>query len=413
VYGNAAYLQVVLLRQYLLRHTIHKEDVTLHFSLTILRLWVLCRLLKAAAAQQMVLPYTKPLLAPCLLIPAAPTLLHTPLTILRLCVSCRLLKAAAAARTNNTQQHQGTGFLLPAATAATPTSSTNRSSIHAAVDAVYPRSEAFRRSSAASAMLRAAALFLADQAPAYRANCARVAAAVDAAVGSPAKLGLSMKFKEIIAADKNACFRVMPSPHKSEQYLQLDVQRLLQLQEMRHTRVAAAAASARTFNAAAAAGSSPSSSWAAVASSSSSSGSSGASSIATAFSGGSSSSPSISNMPTAHDHAFSLGGALLSTAPPPSPPAAACLAAEYADMLRAYQAAALALMPPLPPSDDDASGDVIWVPDDDEQLYDTMHPAAAAAAAPTAELEGLGVAQDLLACSREVQHDAGQWPVLQ
>lgn len=57
-------------------------------------------------------------------------------------------------------------------------------------------------------MRRAAALFLAELPPLYRDKCARVAAAVDAAVGSPSKLGLNAKFKEIMAEDP--CFKLTP-----------------------------------------------------------------------------------------------------------------------------------------------------------------------------------------------------------
>jgi hypothetical protein len=67
-------------------------------------------------------------------------------------------------------------------------------------------------------------------------------------------------------------------------------------------------------------------------------------------------------------------------------------------------------MPPSPRAtraEYDASGDVIYVPDDDEELFDTVQPAAAAAA--VAEWDAV---QGDLACSKEVQHDAGQWPVL-
>jgi hypothetical protein len=67
-------------------------------------------------------------------------------------------------------------------------------------------------------------------------------------VGSPARLGLSAKFKQVMAADSNACFKFTPSPHQSEEYLKLDVQKLLQLHKVRHAaqqaRASAAAAAA-------------------------------------------------------------------------------------------------------------------------------------------------------------------------
>ena len=97
--------------------------------------------------------------------------------------------------------------------------------ISAALDALYPAAAA----DPATRIRRAAALFLAEQLPKYRANCARVAATVDSKVGSPAKLGLSVKFKQVITDDPNSCFKFTVSSYHSEEYLKLDVQKLLQL----------------------------------------------------------------------------------------------------------------------------------------------------------------------------------------
>ncbi|KAF6256347.1 hypothetical protein COO60DRAFT_1658044 [Scenedesmus sp. NREL 46B-D3] len=304
----------------------------------------------------------------------------------------RLLQAAAGSRTSTNH-----AISTPPATR-----SAHSSNIHAAIHTIYsPTGPTLR-------VLHAAALFLAEQPPAYRANCARVAAAVDAAVGSPAKLGLALKFKQIIEADAHACFKITPSPHKSEQYVQLDVQKLLLL--LLHTmRKAAKQAPARPSAAATPAG--VSSSYAAIA---------GSSSIAAAATGSSTALNGWRNT-SMMPEPYRPGLTLLPTAMPPPPPAApkaaaAAAAAAYAAVLQAFQAAALELMPPAAAgSSSDRHGhypdDVIFMPDDDEQLFDAAQaaPAAAAAAAAGGELHGV---QDKLVCSKNAQMDALQWPAL-
>uniref|UniRef100_A0A383WP17 Uncharacterized protein n=1 Tax=Tetradesmus obliquus TaxID=3088 RepID=A0A383WP17_TETOB len=97
--------------------------------------------------------------------------------------------------------------------------------ISAALNSLYPATAA----DPATRIRRAAALFLAEQLPKYRANCARVAATVDSKGDSPAKLGLSVKFKQVITDGPNSCFKFTVGSYHSEEYLKLDLQKMLQL----------------------------------------------------------------------------------------------------------------------------------------------------------------------------------------
>jgi hypothetical protein len=167
-----------------------------------------------------------------------------------------------------------------------PSSSAQRS-LRAALDAIYPPAAA--AANPGQLLQRAAALFLAGQAPNYRASCAAVAAAADAALGN---LGLKARqIMKVIAADPNACVKFRQSHRGCEVYLKLDVRKLMQQHKLQQ-----AMQQARAFDEAGAVLVEVSSDIAAAAGSASSSPSSGlvgaSSSAATTTSSSSSSSSS-------------------------------------------------------------------------------------------------------------------------
>jgi hypothetical protein len=325
-----------------------------------------------------------------------------------------------------------------------------RTVLQAAIDAIYPA----RSLHPELRLLRAAAIVVAHKAPShsYRMLFSEVESAVVAAVGSPADLGLSASFSEIMTAGLNASFKHTPSPNHADGYLKLDVQELLHRYNMQQVNQWAVQQFPNDPEAAADAAfavlmegigsSSSSSSYVANACNAGSSASSGFNASFTSSSSSGSYTAALTNsaaFPRLPNKAIAIvNPATGLPIPPPQPPlsrqatapsavfepAAAAAAAgpalsAYAAVLQAYQAAALALMPPAPAAASaggyrlsaagccsfDNNDDVIYVPDDDydEQLF----------AHKVMMSQAEGVHKKMQSSAEEDQVDGLQWPALQ